>query len=51
MSTKPEEHKNAMWLKVYRTPGNKDVDVPSFLKIMENVTSDPHFSSYSYPKD
>ena len=56
---KPESHKDSMWLKVYRTPGNKymqketditldDVDVPPCLKLLENVTSDPDFSSYSY---
>ena len=59
---KPESHKNSMWLKVYRTPGNKympietntelnNVDVPSCIKVVKNVTSDPDFSSYSYSAD
>ncbi len=60
--TKPESHKNSMWLKVYRTHGNKyetketnvemeNVDIPPCIQVMENVTSDPHFSSYYFSKE
>lgn len=60
MFMKPESHRNNMWLKVYRTPGNKheakegheeDVDVPPCIVIQKNVTNDPHFSSFSYSAD
>lgn len=53
----PVSHKDSMWLKVYRTPGNKyqsneaeveSVDVPPCIKIIKNVTKDSGYTSYSY---